>query len=61
MRKDLILPRMILVGVALLLIAIYLRDIGIIDWNLEKILVILLMVVLTLVFLGNFVFCKYED
>lgn len=61
MRKDLILPRMILVGVALLLIAIYLRDIGIIDWNLEKILVILLVIVLILVFLGNFVFCKYED
>lgn len=61
MRKDLILPRMILVGVALLFIAIYLRDIGIIDWNLEKILVILLVVVLILVFLGNFVFCKYED
>jgi hypothetical protein len=32
MRKDLILPRMVLVGVALLLIVIYLRDIGIIDW-----------------------------
>lgn len=61
MRKDLIIPRMILVGVALLLIAIYLRDIGIIDWNLEKILVILLVIVLILVFLGNFVFCKYED
>lgn len=32
MRKDLILPRMVLVGVALLLIVIYLGDIGIIDW-----------------------------
>ena len=32
MRKDLILPRMVLVGVALLLIVIYLRDIGIVDW-----------------------------
>lgn len=32
MRKDLILPRMVLVGVALLLIVIYLKDIGIIDW-----------------------------
>lgn len=61
MRKDLILPRMILVGVALFFIAVYLRDIGVIDWNLEKILVILLIVVLILVFLGNFVFCKYED
>lgn len=61
MRKDLILPRMILVGVALFFIAVYLRDIGVIDWNLEKILVILLIVVIILVFLGNFVFCKYED
>lgn len=36
MRKDLILPRMVLVGVALLLIAIYLRDIGIIDWTFNE-------------------------
>ena len=36
MRKDLILPRMVLVGVALLLIAIYLRDIRIIDWTFNE-------------------------
>lgn len=60
-RKDVVAPVSILIGVGLLFIMVFLRDMGIINWNLEKMAVGTLIVGIVWALLVNFVFCKYED